>query len=232
MKKTRFYILTAVALISMMSLSSCLSIDRKIKINADGSGIETQTFNIDRTFYDLIYTMVQTLDSTRAGSVKDSLYNHEEMLKPIRTNLSSKEGIELISLTGETNKDSSVTYMFEYKFNEVAKIGYATNISAKDISSEKENKSEIVWQDNGNTINFSLLYKPDPGDDINQEENNKAFSFLFANKNVNFEIEFPYEIESSNAINVTGKKGVWSFPVSELMLDKTKKLYLEAVLKK
>lgn len=232
MKNSRFYVITAFVLISMMTLSSCLSIDRKIKINADGSGTEVQTFNIDRTFYDLIFTMVQTLDSTRAGSVKDSLYNHEEMLKPIRTNLSSKEGIELVSLTGETNKDSSVTYKFAYKFNEVAKIGYATNISAKDISSEKENKSEIVWQDNGNTINFSLLYKPDPGDDINQEENTKAFSFLFANKNVNFEIEFPYEIQSSNAINSTGNKGVWTFPVSELMLDKTKKLYIEAVLKK
>ncbi len=232
MKNSRFYIITAIAIISMLSLSSCLSIDRKIKINADGSGTEVQTFNIDRTFYDLIYSMVKAMDSTRAMSVKDSLYKHDELLIPIRANLSSKEGIELISLTGVTNEDSSATYKFEYKFNEVSKIGYATNISAKDISGEKENKSEIVWNDNGNTINFSLLYKPDPGEDINQEENNKAFSFLFANKNVDFEIEFPYEIESSNAINATGTKGVWSFPVSDLMLDKTKRLYLEAVLRK
>ncbi|MFA7362020.1 MAG: hypothetical protein WC139_13390 [Candidatus Kapaibacterium sp.] len=232
MKNLKFYLPVSFAIISMLMLSSCLNIDRKIKINADGSGTESQTFNIDRTFYDLIYTMVQALDSTRAISVKDSLYNHDEMLKPIRTNLSSKEGIELISLTGLTNEDSSATYKFEYNFDNVAKIGYATNISAKDVSAEKENKSEIVWNDNGNTVNFSLLYKPDPGDDINQEENTKAFSFLFANKNVNFEIEFPYEIESSNAINVTGNKGVWTFPVSELMLDKTKKLYIEAVLRK
>ena len=232
MKNIRFYLLTGIAIISMLSISSCLSIERKIRINADGTGTEVQTFNIDRKFYELIYSMVQAMDSTKAASVRDSLYNHEDMLKPIRTNLSSKEGIELISLTGTTNNDSSTTYRFEYNFNDVSKIGYATNISAKDISGEQENKSEVVWKDNGSTINFSLLYKPDPGDDLNQEENNKAFSFLFANKNVNFEIEFPFNIESSNAISTTGNKGTWTFPVSELMLDRTKKLYLEAVLKK
>lgn len=232
MKISRFFVLTLIGIISMLTLSSCLNIDRKIKINRNGTGTEVQTFDIDRRFYELLTTMVQSLDSTKAKSVRDSLYNHETMLIPIRENLGSKEGIQLISLTGVTNEDSSVTYRFEYNFNEVSRIGYATNISAKEMSGEQQSKSEIVWKDNGNTINFSLLYKPDPGDDVNQEDNMKAFSFLFANKNVNFEIEFPYEIESSNAINTSGTKGVWSFPVSDLMLDKTKRLYLEAVLRK
>ena len=232
MKNSRFYILTLIAILSMITLSSCLNIDRKIKINSNGTGTEVQTFDIDRRFYELLITMVQSLDSTKAKSVRDSLYNHETMLIPIRENLGSKEGIQLISLTGVTNEDSSVTYRFEYNFDDVSKLGYATNISAKEMSGEQQSKSEIIWKDNGNTVNFSLLYKPDPGDDMNQEDNMKAFSFLFANKNVNFEIEFPYEIESSNAINTSGTKGVWSFPVSELMLDKTKKLFLEAVLRK
>ena len=232
MKNLRFYVLAVTVIISMMSLSSCLNIDRKIKINSNGTGTEVQTFDIDRRFYELLITMVQSLDSTKAKSVRDSLYNHETMLIPIRENLGSKEGIQLISLTGVTNEDSSVTYRFEYNFDDVSKLGYATNISAKEMSGEQQSKSEIIWKDNGNTVNFSLLYKPDPGDDMNQEDNMKAFSFLFANKNVNFEIEFPYAIESSNAINTSGTKGVWSFPVSELMLDKTKKLYLEAVLRK
>lgn len=232
MKNLRFYVLAVTVLISMMTLSSCLNIDRKIKINSNGTGTEVQTFDIDRRFYELLITMVQSLDSTKAKSVRDSLYNHETMLIPIRENLGSKEGIQLISLTGVTNEDSSVTYRFEYNFDDVSKLGYATNISAKEMSGEQQSKSEIIWKENENTINFSLLYKPDPGEDVNQEDNMKAFSFLFANKNVNFEIEFPYEIESSNAINTSGTKGVWSFPVSELMLDKTKKLFLEAVLRK
>ena len=232
MKNSRFYILTLIAILSMITLSSCLNIDRKIKINSNGTGTEVQTFDIDRRFYELLITMVQSLDSTKAKSVRDSLYNHETMLIPIRENLGSKEGIQLISLTGVTNEDSSVTYRFEYNFDDVSKLGYATNISAKEMSGEQQSKSEIIWKENENTINFSLLYKPDPGEDVNQEDNMKAFSFLFANKNVNFEIEFPYAIESSNAINTSGTKGVWSFPVSELMLDKTKKLFLEAVLRK
>lgn len=232
MNRIKLYIITAVAALSAFSLSSCIDIDRKIRINADGTGTEVQTFNIDRTFYELIYSMMQALDSTKAKSVKDSLYNHDDMVKSIKENLSNKEGIQVLSLTGTTNTDSSVTYRFEYNFNSVEKIGYATNISAKEMSGEKESKSQIVWKDEGNKIRFSLLYKPDPVDDAQSEENNKAFSFLFANKNVKFNIEFPYPIESSNAQKTEGIRGEWTFPVSELMLDKEKRLYLEAVLVK
>ncbi len=232
MKRIKFYLLSGIALITMLSLSSCIDIDRKIQINADGTGSEVQTFQIDRTFYDLIYSMLQAVDSAKANSIRDSLYNHDDMVKTIKENLSSKEGIDVKSLTGTTNQDSSVTYRFEYNFNSVEKIGYATNISAKEMSGEQESKSEIIWKEENGKIKFSLLYKPDPGSDVEQEENNKAFSFLFANKNVAFEIEFPYSIESSNALSTEGNKGKWKFPVSELMLDKDKRLYLEAVLAK
>ena len=218
--------------ISLISLSSCIDIDRKIKINTDGSGSETQTFNIDRTFYDLIFSMVNSMDSTKSKGVKDSLYNHEDMLGKIRENFSNQEGVELVDISGKTNADSSTTYMFTYNFTKIDKIGFATNVSPKELSGEEKSTSEVVWKDNGNKINFSLLYKPkDEGEDSN-ESNNQAFSFLFANKNINFEIEFPYEIETSNGKSFSGKTGTWVFPLSELMMNKDNKLYLEATLNK
>ena len=221
-----------IALITMflLTLSSCVDIDRKIKINADGSGSETQTFNIDRTFYDLIFSMVNSMDSVKSKGIKDSLYNHEEMLGKIRENLSKQEGIEITELTGTTNADSSTTYKFNYRFNKIEKIGYATNISPKELSGEEQNKSEVTWKDNGDRINFTLLYKPNNEGENSNDENNKAFAFLFANKNVKFEIEFPYNIESSNGQSFNGKTGSWSFPLVELMKNKDQKIYLEAVL--
>ena len=221
-----------IALITMflLTLSSCVDIDRKIKINADGSGSETQTFNIDRTFYDLIFSMVSSMDSVKSMSIKDSLYNHEDMLGKIRENLSKQEGMEITELTGTTNADSSTTYKFNYKFNSIDKIGYATNISPKELSGEEKNKSEVKWKDNGDKINFSLLYKPNTENDNSNEDNNKAFAFLFANKNIKFEIEFPYNIETSNGLSFNGKTGSWSFPLVELMKNKDQKIYLEAVL--
>ncbi len=217
--------------IGLISLSSCIDIDRKIKINADGSGIETQTFNIDRTFYDLLFTMVNSLDSTKSKGVKDSLYNHEDMLGKIRENLSKQDGVEIVEMNGFTNEDSSTTYKFTYKFTAVEKIGYVTNISPQELSGEEKSTSEVVWKDNGNTINFSLLYKPKEEENSN-ESNNQAFSFMFANKNISFEIEFPYDIETSNGKSFNGKTGTWVFPLSELMKDKANKLYLDATLKK
>ena len=176
-----------------------------------GSGTETQTFNIDRTFYVLIFSMVNSMDSTKSKGIRDSLYNHEDMLGKIRENLSKQEGIEIIDLTGKTNADSSTTYNFTYKFTNVNKIGYATNISPKELSGEEKSTSEVVWRENGNKINFSLLYKPNNENDNSNEENNKAFAFLFANKNISFEIEFPYEIETSNGKSFSGKTGTWVF---------------------
>jgi hypothetical protein len=233
MMKNLMYKLPLILLaIGLISLNSCIDIDRKIKINADGSGTETQNFNIDRTFYDLIFSMVNSMDSTKSKGVKDSLYNHEDMLGKIRENLSKQEGIEIVDLTGTTNADSSTTYKFTYNFNKVEKIGYATNISPKELSGEEKNKSDVVWKDNGNKINFSLLYKPNSDTENSNDENNKAFAYLFANKNINFEIEFPYDIESCNAKNFSGKIGTWAFPLTELMKNKDNKLYLEATLVK
>lgn len=232
MRKKLIYLPILVVLVGLFSLNSCIDINRKIKVNADGSGNEVQTFKIDRMFYDLIFSMVQGFDSSKAKTVKDSLYNHDDMLKTIRENLSKKEGIEIVSLTGVTNSDSSSTYTFDYNFNSVEKIGYATNISPKELSGEEKSKSKVEWKDNGSTIYFSLLYTPDSSKDTTDNDNNKAFSFIFANKNVNFEIEFPYVIESSNAINVSGNKALWTFPISDMMLDKSKILFLEATLKK
>jgi hypothetical protein len=232
MRKKLFYLPLLFIAVSLFTLSSCLDINRKIKVNPDGSGNEVQTFKIDKMFYDLIFGLVSGLDSSKAKNVKDSLYNHDDMLKTIRENLSKKEGIEIVSLTGVTNSDSSSTYTFDYNFNYIDKIGYATNISPKELSGEEKSKSQIVWKDNGNSIYFSLLYTPDSGKEPTESDNNRAFSYLFAGKNVSFEIEFPYEIESSNALNVSGKKCIWTFPISDMMLEKDKKLFLEATLKK
>jgi hypothetical protein len=218
--------------ISLISLSSCIDIDRKIKINADGSGQETQTFNIDRMFYDLMFNMVNSMDSTQSKGVKDSLYNHEDMLSQIRDGFGKQEGVEIVDLSGTTNADSSSTYKFTYKFSKVEKIGFATNVSPEELSGKEKSTSEVIWKDNGNNINFSLLYKPKDGNNMSNETNNQSFAFLFANKNIKFEIEFPYNIEKSNSISFSGKTGRWVFPLSELMLNKDQKLYLEATLVK
>jgi hypothetical protein len=232
MKKLLYYLPLILIVFSLITLSSCVDIDRKIKINADGSGTETQNFSIDKTFYDLIYTMVNSLDSTKAKGIKDSLYNHEDMLSKIRENLSKQDGVELINLSGTTNADSSSTYNFTYNFNTIEKLGYATNISPKELSGEEQNKSVVIWKDDGNKVNFSLLYKPNTDNDNSNAENNKAFAYLFANKDIKFEIEFPYDIETCNAKSFSGKTGNWVFPLVDLMKDKDSKLYLEATFSK
>lgn len=218
--------------ITLITLSSCVDIDRKIKINADGSGTETQTFSIDKSFYDLIFSMVSSMDSTQSKGIKDSLYNHEDMLKNIRGNFGKEEGIEMVDLSGKTNADSSTTYQFTYNFAKIDKIGFATNLSPKELSGEDKNTSVVVWKDNGNTVNFSLLYKPKDDGENSSEANNQSFAFMFANKSVKFEIEFPFDIEKSNGKSFSGKTGSWVFPLDELMKNKDNRIYLEATLKK
>ena len=146
--------------------------------------------------------------------------------------MSKQDGVEIVNLTGTTNADSSTTYNFTYNFKTIDKLGYATNISPNELSGEEQNKSVVIWKDDGNKVNFSLLYKPNNDTDNSNAENNKAFAYLFANKNIKFEIEFPYEIETCNAKSFSGKTGKWVFPLVDLMKDKDSKLFMEATFSK
>jgi len=229
MKNYRIFFSILFLILSMTFLSSCIDIKRNIKINADGSGNEKQEINVDKMFYQMIIGLTSAFDSTKTLGIRDSLYNHTDILEGARANLENNKGLEVISLNGVTNVDSSSTYYLDYNFDKVEKIGFTTSINPDKIGQTPENTPEILWNDKGNKIIFTFKYTPVTKDE-DAENMNQGMEFMFANKNMTFDIEFPFEIETTNALSYSGKKAKWILPLQELYSKKN--ILLEATLKK
>lgn len=217
-------------ILSMTFLSSCIDIKRNIKINADGSGNEKQEINVDKMFYQMIIGLTSAFDSTKALSIRDSLYNHTDILEGARANLENNKGLKVISLNGVTNSDSSSTYYLDYNFDKVEKIGFTTSINPDKIGQTPENTPEVVWNDKGNKIIFTFKYTP-ATNDKDSDNMNQGLEYMFANKNMTFDIEFPFEIETTNALSYSGKTAKWVLSLQELYSQKDIFL-MEATLKK
>jgi hypothetical protein len=216
-------------LLITVSFGGCIDVNRKITIKPDGSGMELQQIKIDRSFYEMIIMMVSAMDSTKSVSIRDSLYDHNEMIGKIQTNLSGREGIVLKKVDGRTEPDSSNIYTLEYTFDEVKRLSYTTNVNP-DNQLSNGSRTESKWTDKGNEVLFSFIYISEP-DPSKNEQQQFGLEELFKGKNMTFDIEFPYEIVSSNATSVNGRNAVWVFPVYDIYMNSAK-LNLEAKLKK
>lgn len=230
MKNFRMFFSILLLILSMTFLSSCIDIKRNIKINADGSGNEKQEINVDKMFYQMIIGLTSAFDSTKALSIRDSLYNHTDILEGARANLENNKGLKVISLNGVTNSDSSSTYYLDYNFDKVEKIGFTTSINPDKIGQTPENTPEVVWNDKGNKIIFTFKYTP-ATNDKDSDNMNQGLEYMFANKNMTFDIEFPFEIETTNALSYSGKTAKWVLSLQELYSQKDIFL-MEATLKK
>lgn len=230
MKNFRIYIIILLLFFSAILLSSCIDIKRNIKINADGSGNEKQEINVDKMFYQMIIGLTSAFDSTKSLSIRDSLYNHTDILEGAKANLENNKGLEVVSLNGVTNVDSSSTYYLDYNFDKIEKIGFTTSVNPEKIGQTPENTPELVWNDKGNKIIFTFKYIPSTSDK-DSNNLNQGMEFMFANKNMTFNIEFPFEIETTNALSYSGKTAKWILSLQELYSKKDIFL-LEATLKK
>ena len=125
MKKIKHILSLIIILALTISLTSCLSFVRDIKIYKDGSGEETLTIEFGRDFMMMLVALVSAADSTREKNYTDSLYNDELFIQDTKAKYENMPGVNLIDITSKTNEDSSktmtVTYLFDEAFFCIAK---------------------------------------------------------------------------------------------------------------
>lgn len=227
----KFYLLiplTACALI----LSSCISINRNISINKDGSGTEIMTIKFDKMFYSMMASMSTLMDSSRRHGYLDSLYSDEVFMDKTKDNYDSTPGIKVNDIFSVKDPDSSNSFVIKYEFDSLIKIG--SSLDNIKTSGPAADQTTVTYYREGNNILFNYIYQENtpPGlqnnDSVNAEMR-KGMAELFKGGNFNFEIQFPYEVVSSNANSSEGGKLKWSYSISELM--SMGQMKLEAVLK-
>lgn len=217
------------------SLSSCIGVDRNIKLNKDGSGEETMKITFMKEFYGLMSSMSAMMDSSRQISFLDSLYNDQIFIDKTRESYDSIQGVKIIDIFSSKNDDSSSTFVIKYNFDNLDVLGSSLQ---KTLEDEKDNNEEIpttvTMKPEGDNIVFNYLYDNPEKDitdtDSTEIEMKNSMVKIFENGYINFEIEFPYEVISSNSTSGSGNVLKWNYPMTDIFM--TSKLDLEAVMKK
>jgi hypothetical protein len=224
--RATFIVLTL--LIVCTTLNSCVSVERKIKINKDGSGEETMKISFMKEFYSMMSSMASIMDSTRQKEFLDSLYNDEIFMNKTKSGYDSIPGLNISDIYSVRNSDSSNSFVIKYSFDSISKIG-----SSMEKTIEEDNKKKspaiVTLEKDGDEIVFSYLYEQPKGEDIPEndslmEEMKLGMAKMFGNGYINFEIEFPYEIISSNATSSDQRTLKWNYPISDVFMNSIMKL--------
>ncbi len=222
------YNLTLIILCSVV-FTSCLSVNRNIRINKDGSGEETMKVTFQKQFYDIMSSMTSLMDSTRRQGYLDSLYSDELFMTQTKDKYDSIPGIKLIDLSTEKGLDSSTSIIVQYQFDSVLKIGQSMGSLKQESSNSITN---VNWSKDGDKILFKYLYEESPesgmGDSSSADMKN-GIAKMFGGGEFNITIDFPYDVISSNATYANGNILHWKYTMPELVTQGNMKL--EAVLK-
>lgn len=231
MRRTLNIYLLIILISCPVIFSSCISINRNISVNKDGSGSEVLTIKFDKVFYEMMASMSSLMDSTRREGYLDSLYSDKIFVSKTKGKYDSIPGIKLIDISSVKDPDSSNSFVIKYEFDSLIKIGTSLdNINSGDTS----DKTTVIYSKEGSDILFNYTYQESTpqGTQTNDSlsgEMRKGMSELFKGGNFTFEIQFPYEVISSNAVSSKDNKLRWEFSISDLM--STGKMNLEALLK-
>ncbi len=220
-------------MILCLSLNSCLSVNRKIKLNKDGSGTEILTVTFMKEFYSMMSVMTEFMDSTRKESFLDSLYNDEIFTNKTKEKYDSIAGVNITGISSENNGDSSKSFIISYDFDSLIKIGSVLEKTVEDESDIK-NPASVTMNDEGDQIVFNYIYRQTEPEALNDndtlaEQMKASVMNMFGNGFINFEIEFPYEVISSNATVSNGNILTWNYPMTEIIMQS--ELKLEAVMR-
>src|SRR5690606_38130524 len=145
---------------------------------------------------------------------------------------SNVDGLVLKEIYSTTNEDSSKTMYIRYDFDRIDLLGISMGSSRDEVLS---GKVTVLYEDQGENLKFSYLQE----DSREQEtENDSTYANLmegvaemFKGKEAVYNIEFSYEVLSSNAQLQDGRLLKWVYQMDDMVLNGNN-VYLEAILKK
>lgn len=232
MKKVYSAILIS-AILMVFVFSSCISIERTIKLEDDGSGNEITTLRYGRDFFDYMKSLISSIDSSKGNNFKnvfDSILNTNLQSSKMKEEYKKLEGITVNSVNSKYMPDSSLVIKIDYNFDNIIKLTKSHLILNEGIKSYENGKTEIVFKKDGKKIFFHYKYDMGSVSDSTKSIRNTLAPF-FKDQKMIFNITFPYSIVNSNAIKTHGKTLIWEYDM-EKMLSEGFSVNLKAEIKK
>jgi len=202
----------------MFAFSSCISIERTIKINDDGSGKETTTIVYSKAFFDFMIGSANAFDSVKGSSIIDSIYNEKNYSDEIKEKYKDIKGIKLNEVKSKLNPDSSLTLKIKYSFDKIENITSNFRALEEEQGDFSNGKTEISFKKDGKKYNFRYKYNASEESDSAKSIRNSLSGFFSGQKMI-FNITFPYNISKSNASKTNGKTLSWEFDMDKMMSD-------------
>lgn len=200
-----------------LSLASCISINRSIKLNADGSGTEDMRMTMDKEYLLMLASFATAIDSNRKQEIMNALYNDSSYIEKIKLKEETLKGVRVIDASSVTTPDSAKVITVIYDFDDISALEYSL-MGTDDMNGTTD--SDILMKDNGNTVSFE--YRITNKNDM--KENDEAGSSLkadimelFKDDKLTVNIEMPYDVVSSNAHSSSGRILTWQFDIMGIM---------------
>lgn len=228
MKISSFTAYFIILIILSIVTTSCIDVERKIKLNKDGSGTEKMTMLVSKDFFDFFKSFTGLMDKEKAKIYMDSLYSDEHYKRSFENTYKKTEGMKLLHVESKTNEDSSKTIYAEGSFENVKYLGSSLKFNALDTNNAFDDSAEISFKEEGNKVIFKFYTYP-------KESSTSPYKdFIvkyFQNRKLVFDIDFPYDVVSSNATFSNGRNQMWEFDL-ESMIENPVGIKLDAVMKK
>ena len=204
--------------------SSCVDITRNIVINKDGTGSEKMTVNLSRQFFKMMQGLA-AMDTTR----KKDVYDDSEIISQINDNFKKSEFVSGMNVNSVTNADSSKTLSINYNFSNIS-------VLALDMEKLSGGSDSLIYlrEENGNMKFFYKLVNEDNENQASDSTDKSMDEFtkkMFEGKTFTVNIEFPYDVISTNATTQEGRKLTWVFPMDVIKTAGDQRI-MEAVFKK
>lgn len=230
-KDTKAYLVLSAITLAFV-FSSCITLERTVRLNIDGSGEEEMKMIYQKEFYNMLGTFTMMFDS--AGSqtdMMDSMYNATSEMTKLRSSFDSTKGLKLIESYSEIQPDSSNLVYVKYTFDSVYKIGESLNKVSDDF---EDQPAKITYGIEDGKMVFRYLYESPEGEAGEMEDSVKSemmsgLASMFQNGKFRFELNLPNEVISSNATDSENRKLVWDLPLTGIITEN--KLLIEAVMK-
>ncbi len=232
----KIYIRAFLFLLAALMLSSCIDMQRKIRLNTDGSGSEKLKISLNKNSIFAMQLALSKLDSDAVSNEEDikeiqEMFKDTMYLSEIRSSFSNfavRDSLKLISVKELSSTDSTKTFEIYYSFSNIKNlIGDKLTMMPDDEMPEESAQriSPVEFSEKDNYCEFSYkLGKNSESDTLQQYDSLKILSdkiveTVFGKSTMSFEIRTENKIISSNADSWKGKKALWNI----LMVDYIRK---------
>jgi len=225
----KIYIQAFLLIAAAILFSSCIGMQRQIKLNADGSGSEKMTLVINRNSIMAMQVALSSFDNDSVSNAEDlneieDLFKDTTYLAEIRRsfNVQGKtDSLKLVYVKEIASTDSTKTIQIYFKFTNVKHLfGDKLKLQPDDEISEDQIKSisPAEFKLNEDDCEFTYkLGKNSEADTLQQYDSlkvaaDKILETVFGKGTLTFEIITENDIIETNADSRSGKKVSWFIP--------------------